>query len=179
MNKYTQIVEQFKSILGMSTEVKMESISLVDGTVLSIDKMEVGGIAQLEDGSMLPNGEYETADMMVMIVGDNGVIESLQPKPEDKPAEEKVIEVVEMAIEPVVDERLNALETKMNELYDMIDKMMNMSKVAMESNKELQERLDKTAGKPLPQVKTELSTNSFKSGPTKEEVLSALKTVRK
>lgn len=179
MNKYTQIVEQFKSILGMSTEVKMESVSLVDGTILSVDKMEVGGIAQLEDGSMLPNGEYETSDMMVMIVGDNGVIESLQPKPEDKPVEEKVIDVeVEMAIEPVVDERLNALETKMNELYDMIDKMMNMSKVAMESNKELQERLDKTAGKPLPQVKTELSSNS-KAIESKEDILKQFKTLRK
>ena len=65
--------------------VKLEDVALIDGTVLSVDKMEVGAMATFTgaDGVAVPaEGEFELADgTTVMCVA--GLITEIKPKEAD------------------------------------------------------------------------------------------------
>lgn len=65
--------------------VKLEDVALIDGTMLSVDKMEVGAAATFTgaDGVAIPaEGEYELADgSKVMCAG--GLITEIKPKEAD------------------------------------------------------------------------------------------------
>ena len=92
--------------------VKLEDVALIDGTMLSVDKMEVGAMASFvgADGMSMPaEGTYELADgTKIMCVA--GLITEIMPK-------EAEVEVeIESKAKPLEDEmkailsRLEALE---------------------------------------------------------------------
>ena len=91
-------------------ETKLEDVALIDGTMLSVDKMEVGAMASFigADGMSMPaEGTYELADgTKIMCVA--GVITEIMPKEAETE--------VEIEISPVNEEmkailsRLEALE---------------------------------------------------------------------
>lgn len=90
--------------------VKLEDVALIDGTMLSVDKMEVGAMATFTgaDGVAVPaEGTYELADG-TMITCQAGVITEIKPKESEVEVEVK-IEPVESEMKAILS-RLEALE---------------------------------------------------------------------
>ena len=90
--------------------VKLEDVMLIDGTMLSVDKMEVGAMATFTgaDGVAVPaEGTYELADG-TMITCQAGVITEIKPKESEVEVEVK-IEPVESEMKAILS-RLEALE---------------------------------------------------------------------
>ena len=90
--------------------VKLEDVKLIDGTMLSVDKMEVGASATFTgaDGVAIPaEGEFELEDgTKVMCAG--GLVTEIKPKdaePQPEPVEEDM-----KAILSKLSERLDAIE---------------------------------------------------------------------
>lgn len=106
--------------------MEMSEYSLLDGTKVMIDKLEVEGKVQLEDGSPAPDGEHELADG-TKIVTEAGVIKEVKDKEEpsveveieaEKKMEEKMAEVVaefQSKIDALATEKA-ALEAKLAEI---------------------------------------------------------------
>jgi hypothetical protein len=89
-------------------ETKLEDVALIDGTTLSVDKMEVGAMASFigADGMSMPaEGTYELADG-TMITCVAGLITEIMPKAE---TETEPIEPVESEMKAILS-RLEALE---------------------------------------------------------------------
>lgn len=92
--------------LPVKEVVKLEDVTLMDGTMLSVDKMEVGSNAMFTgaDGVAVPaNGEYEYADGSIVCV--EGVVTEIKPKEMDVQPESKP----EMDMTAILN-RLDALE---------------------------------------------------------------------
>lgn len=107
--------------------VEMAEYSLVDGTKVMINSLEVGGEVKLEDGSPAPDAEHELADG-TKIVTEGGLIKEVKPKEEEpsveveieagKKMDEKMEEVVaefQSKIYALASEKA-ALETKLAEI---------------------------------------------------------------
>lgn len=106
--------------------VEMAEYSLVDGTKVMINSLEVGGEVKLEDGSLAPDAEHELADG-TKIVTEAGIIKEVKAKEEpsveveieaEKKMEEKMAEVVaefQSKIDALATEKA-ALETKLAEI---------------------------------------------------------------
>ena len=93
--------------------VKLEDVALIDGTMLSVDKMEVGAMATFTgaDGVAVPaEGEFELADgSKVICVA--GVITEIMAKEMD--VQPEPIEPVESEMKAILS-RLEALEKSFN-----------------------------------------------------------------
>lgn len=106
--------------------VEMAEYSLVDGTKVMINSLEVGGEVKLEDGSLAPDAEHELADG-TKIVTEAGVIKEVKAKEEPnveveieagKKMDEKMAEVVaefQSKIDALASEKA-ALEAKLAEI---------------------------------------------------------------
>lgn len=109
MNKAAQLVEQFKAILSKgetveneSTEIKMASMKLDDGvTVIEAEAFEAGQPVSIktEDEQLiaLPVGEYILEDGMVLVVVEEGMIDSIGEKQEEEPVVEEEVAASEGA----------------------------------------------------------------------------------
>lgn len=108
--------------------VKLEDVALIDGTMLSVDKMEVGAMASFigADGISMPaEGTYELADgTKVMCVA--GVITEIMPKEEEtkveietqaKPLEEDMKAILSRleALEKIYSSKQTNLEAELSE----------------------------------------------------------------
>lgn len=89
---------------------KLEDVKLIDGTMLSVDKMEVGAAATFTgaDGVAIPaEGEFELEDgTKVMCAG--GLVTEIKPKEAD--AQPEPVEEDMKAILSKLSERLDAIE---------------------------------------------------------------------
>jgi len=106
--------------------VEMAEYSLVDGTKVMINSLEVGGEVKLEDGSLAPDAEHELADG-TKIVTEAGIIKEVKAKEEPnveveieagKKMDEKMAEVVaefQSKIDALAMEKA-ALEAKLAEI---------------------------------------------------------------
>jgi hypothetical protein len=106
--------------------VEMAEYSLVDGTKVMINSLEVGGEVKLEDGSLAPDAEHELADG-TKIVTEAGIIKEVKAKEEPnveveieagKKMDEKMAEIVaefQSKIDALATEKA-ALETKLAEI---------------------------------------------------------------
>lgn len=91
--------------------VKLEDVKLIDGTMLSVDKMEVGASATFTgaDGVAIPaEGEFELEDGTKVICA-AGVISEIMPKEADVQPES-------------VEEDMKAILSKLSERLDAIEK---------------------------------------------------------
>lgn len=106
--------------------LEMAEYSLVDGTKVMINSLEVGGEVKLEDGSLAPDAEHELADG-TKIVTEAGVIKEVKAKEEPnveveieagKKMDEKMAEMVaefQSKIDALASEKA-ALESKLAEI---------------------------------------------------------------
>lgn len=91
---YKLKLNQVKEVLGM--EIKFEAITLADGTIIEVEKLEPGFEAYIvaEDGTktLAPAGEHTLEDGRYIEVDNNGVIMEIST-PEEEATEDEVVEV--------------------------------------------------------------------------------------
>jgi len=112
-------------IPATKVETKLEDVALIDGTMLSVDKMEVGAMASFvgADGMSMPaEGTYELADG-TMITCVAGLITEIMPKEVEteatqaKPLEDEMKAILSRleALEKVYSTKQTSLETQLSE----------------------------------------------------------------
>jgi hypothetical protein len=148
---YKLKLNQIREVLGMS--VKLEQAKLKDGTIVEVEKLEVGFPVSIvaADGTMTPApvGEHELEDGTKIVVDENGVImeimsaegeeESIEIEipiaaaaEEDKPAEttemEKKLEEKIKMLFAAIEEVATEVKTIRDEMGAMKTKMEKFSK---------------------------------------------------
>ncbi len=139
--------------------MEMSEYSLLDGTKVMIDKLDVEGKVQLEDGSPAPDGEHELADG-TKIVTEGGVIKEI------KAAEEPV----EIEVEAKKDEKMEEVEAKLSALEmenkELKEKLAEFEKKAAQGFAQVIELIEEIAK--VPQADPMEKTQSFKFESTKD-----------
>ena len=100
-----------KKVEPTEPAVKLEDVKLIDGTMLSVDKMEVGSAATFTgaDGVAVPaEGEFELEDGTKVICA-TGVVTEIMPKEADEQPEP-------------VEEDMKAILSKLSERIDAMEK---------------------------------------------------------
>lgn len=157
--------------------VEMAEYSLVDGTKVMINSLEVGGEVKLEDGSLAPDAEHELADG-TKIVTEAGIIKEVKAKEEpsveveieagDKKMEEKMAEVV-----AEFQSKIDALATEKAALEAKLAEIEKKQKEGFSAVLNLIEEVTK-----LPQADPTEKTHSFKFESTKDIKLDRLNKYR-
>jgi len=137
---------------------------LVDGTTLSVDKMEVGGVANIvSEAGTLPamDGEYEAEDgTKITVMG--GVITAIAPKEVEEVEEAPASPIAEMA---ALTARLAALETEFaNVKAENANLKVAMSQVndaIKVSLSAINSIIATPAGEPTQKPKTQFKQNSL------------------
>ena len=74
-------------------QAKFVEYTLDNGTTISIDKYEIGGMVTLTDGTVAPMGEYKLADGTSIQVDETGaIIEIASPKEDAMPEEDASVQ---------------------------------------------------------------------------------------
>lgn len=80
MKSPIELLQEVKKLVFQEETAPAPSYSLEDGTKIMIDKLEVGGIVTLEDGTPAHAGEHYLADGTEIILAEGGVIAEIKPK---------------------------------------------------------------------------------------------------
>jgi hypothetical protein len=80
MKNPIELLQEVKKLVFQEETAPAPSYSLEDGTKIMIDKLEVGGVVTLEDGTPAPAGEHYLADGTEIILVEGGVIAEVKPK---------------------------------------------------------------------------------------------------
>jgi hypothetical protein len=146
-----KIKESLKRLFSATevVEVKLEEVVLVDGTKVTVDKLEKDGIAKLEDGSFAPVGEHTLEDGKTIVVGENGVIvEIKEAKTEDEtPVEEAKVENEEIE-SPETETESPETEDVVAKLESRIAKLEEAIAMLTGSNEELKKSVAEFAAQP-------------------------------
>ena len=112
MKNPIELLQEVKKLVFQEETMPAPSYSLEDGTKVLIDKLEVGGVVTLEDGSPAPVGEHTLADGSKVVLAEGGVIAEIMPKEveEDK---------VEIEIESKEDEKKKEEEEMKKKIAEM------------------------------------------------------------
>jgi len=123
MKSPIELLQEVKKLVFQEETAPAPSYSLEDGTKILIDKLEVGGVVTLEDGTPAPVGEHTLADGTMIVLGEGGVIAEIKPKEveddkveiEIESAEDKKPDMEEMKEKIAkIEEELNAGKNKMS-----------------------------------------------------------------
>ena len=173
MTNYKLKLNQIREVLGMP--VKLERATLADGTVVEVEKLEVGFPVSIvaEDGSMTPapEGEHTLEDGTKIMVDANGAIVEIMPAETVAVAaqeEEEVEEVQEMElpegikeiVSEIVEEKIaDKIEETMKMVYAAVEEIATdvaTVKEEMGAMKEKMQKFAKTpAGNPVPKATVE------------------------
>lgn len=129
---YKLKLNQIREVLGMS--VKLESITLKDGTIVEVEKLEVGFPLQViaEDGSLsnAAEGDYTLEDGTVLTVDANGLIAEIASAVEETETEIPVAAAEEAPVEDTPKE--DAPADAVAELEKRVDEKMALLFAAIE-----------------------------------------------
>ena len=172
MTNYKLKLNQIREVLGMP--VKLERATLADGTVVEVEKLEVGFPVSIvaEDGSMTPapEGEHTLEDGTKIKVDANGAIVEIMPAETVAVAaqEEEIEEVEEMQlpegiteiVTEIVEEKIaDKIEETMKMVYAAVEEIATevaTVKEEMGAMKEKMQKFAKTpAGNPVPKATVE------------------------
>jgi hypothetical protein len=172
MTNYKLKLNQIREVLGMP--VKLERATLADGTVVEVEKLEVGFPVSIvaEDGSMTPapEGEHTLEDGTKIMVDANGAIVEIMPAETVAVAaqEEEIEEVQEMElpegikeiVSEIVEEKMkDKVEEAMKMVYAAVEEIATevaTVKEEMGAMKEKMQKFAKTpAGSPVPKATAE------------------------
>lgn len=95
MKSPIELLQEVKKLVFQEETMPAPAYSLQDGTKILIDKLEVGGVVTLENGTPAPAGEHTLADGTMVVLGEGGVIAEIKPKEVEEPAIEVEIESAE------------------------------------------------------------------------------------
>lgn len=115
MKNPIELLQEVKKLVFQEETAPTPSYSLEDGTKIMIDKLEVGGIVTLEDGTPAPAGEHTLADGTKIVLAEGGVIAEIMPKEVEDPKVE--IEVESKKDEEEMKKKIAEMESKFS-AYD-------------------------------------------------------------
>jgi hypothetical protein len=80
MKSPIELLQEVKKLVFQEETIPAPAYSLMDGTKVLIDKLEVGGVVTLEDGTPAPAGSHTLADGTEVILAEGGVIAEIKAK---------------------------------------------------------------------------------------------------
>jgi len=92
MKSPIELLQEVKKLVFQEETMPAPAYSLMDGTKVLIDKLEVGGVVTLEDGTPAPAGSHTLADGTEVILAEGGVIAEIKAKEVEEPSVEVEIE---------------------------------------------------------------------------------------
>ena len=168
--KANDILNKIKNIVGEKVElsenkIEMAEVTLENGTVLVAESFEAGNsiFIKTEDEQIaLPVGEYELEDGKILVVVEEGLIDSIKEAAEEEVAEEELSEeskeVKETELEEEEKEEMNYVTKEeftsaVEEIKAMIDEKLGnkeeMKEEVQEEVKEEKEELSAVAPEPV------------------------------
>ena len=164
--KANDILNKIKNIVGEKVElseekIEMAEITLENGTVLVAESFEAGEsiFIKTEDEQIaLPVGEYELEDKTILVVTEEGLIDSIKEAAEEEVAEEELSEeseeVKETELEEEKKEEMNYVTKEeftsaVEEIKAMIDEKLGNKEEMKEEVIEEKEELSAVAPEPV------------------------------
>lgn len=111
MKSPIELLQEVKKLVFAEETAAVPSYSLEDGTKIMIDKLEVGGMVTLEDGTPAPAGEHTLADGTEIVLAEGGVIAEIKPK--------EVEPKVEIEVDSASDEKKKEEEEMKKKIAEM------------------------------------------------------------
>jgi hypothetical protein len=138
--------EQFNEMIKPTNEIKLMDATLVDGSVVQITEMIVGGVVTM-NGIPAPVGEYTLADGNIIVVSDNGAITEIKSAMPEEPPMMEDMGAKFSAFEVTTNEKFASYETKfsayeskfadyeakLSKAYGLIDGLISLSKTLAET----------------------------------------------
>ena len=170
MSKASETLNAIKSALGMEVEVKLATMKLEDGvTVIEAETFEAGQAVNIvtedEQRIALPVGEYTLEDGMLLIIKEEGIIDSIVEK-EEEAKEEAAEETKEE--EAVVEEEVAASDKPTEKIATPKKVIEAISKESYFSSEDMKTISDLIDSK-LAEFKTNLSITTDVQDEEKEE----------
>ena len=166
--KANEILNKIKNIVGEKVElseekIEMAEITLENGTVLVAESFEAGEsifIKTDDEQIALPIGEYELEEGKILVVSEEGLIDSIKEAAEEAVEEEELSEeseeVKETELEEEEKEQLEYVtkeefKSAVEEIKGMIEKMGNKDKEEMKEEviEDTKEELSAVAPEPV------------------------------
>lgn len=123
MKSPIELLQEVKKLVFQEETMPAPAYSLQDGTKILIDKLEVGGVVTLENGTPAPAGEHTLADGTMVVLGEGGVIAEIKPKEVEEPAIEVEIESAEHDKKSDIEEMKEKIKKMEDELSAGKNKM--------------------------------------------------------
>lgn len=151
---YKKLLEEIKFVLGKEksvetiptepvieeVKVELKDINTMDGKVLSIDTLEIGGKVTLEGEPAVGEFVIETGE--TIITDETGTITEIKPKEEvEAPEEEPAPVSPEMSLE----EKFNQLESRLTKLEELL---ISITEGFKKTEAEYQEKFEKLSEQP-------------------------------
>jgi hypothetical protein len=169
--KATEVLKKAKELLSIETEeVKLATATLENGTIVEAESFAAGQevfIVTPDEKVALPVGDYTLEDGNVLMVKEEGIIDSIgAAQEEEEPSEESLNEETEL--EEDKEEMGYATKEELAEVKSMIEEIKAMIKDKEEMSEEVSEE----------EVKEELS-EEIKEEESKEEIKEELSEIPK
>tara|TARA_R100000773_G_scaffold40326_1_gene36218 strand:+ start:40 stop:618 length:579 start_codon:yes stop_codon:yes gene_type:complete len=168
--KALDIINKVKDLVGveLQEEVKLAQATLENGTVIEAENFSEGNevfIVTEDEKVPMPVGEYTLEDGEILMIKEEGVIDSVGAKEEEKEeaseelTEEPKEDVEEQNLEEEKEEMKYATKTELEEVKKLVEEVKEMVK-AMDTKKEekmsaVQEPPQKVTHSPENEVKKE------------------------
>ena len=177
--KATEVLKKAKELLSIETEeVKLATATLENGTTIEAESFAAGKevfIVTEDEKVALPVGDYTLEDGNVLMVKEEGIIDSIgAAQEEEEPSEESLNEETELEEDKeemgyATKEELAEVKSMIEEIKAMIESKEEMSEeVSEEPKEELSEEIKEEEAKE--EIKEELSEiPKVKHNPEKEE----------
>lgn len=176
--KATEVLKKAKELLSIETEeVKLATATLENGTIVEAESFAAGQevfIVTEDEKVALPVGDYTLEDGNVLMVKEEGIIDSIgAAQEEEEPSEESLNEETELEEDKeemgyATKEELAEVKSMIEEIKAMIESKEEMSEeVSEEPKEELSEEIKEEEAKE--EIKEELSEiPKVKHNPEKE-----------
>jgi hypothetical protein len=165
--KANEILNKIKNIVGEKVElseekIEMAEITLENGTVLVAESFEAGKsvFIKTEDEQIaLPIGEYELEEGKILVVTEEGLIDSIKEAAEEAVEEEELSEESKEVKETELEEEekkemeyvtKEEFTSAVDEIKAMIEKMGNKDKEEMKEEVKAEEKEELSAVAPEP-----------------------------
>ena len=149
-------------------EVNLEAVeySLMDGTKVMIDKLEIGGTVVLSDGNAAPQGEHILADGTSIQVDEAGVIIEIASPAEDIESEEMPVEEMEKKMDELAAEFQAKVDILNFEKEELQTKLKDLTEKTTQGFSQVLSLIEDMAK--VPSADPIAKPNSFKYQDTKD-----------
>lgn len=149
-------------------EVNLEAVeySLMDGTKVMIDKLEIGGTVVLSDGNAAPQGEHILADGTSIQVDEAGVIIEIASPAEDMQPEEMPVEEMEKKMDELAAEFQAKVDILNFEKEELQTKLKDLTEKTTQGFSQVLSLIEDMAK--VPSADPIAKPNSFKYQDTKD-----------